>query len=146
MGSASIRKAAVRTAADGCDDTRRRDLPDLIVAGVGDIDITSSVHGNPRRRFKPRGAAAAVARLAAAGAGEGRDDTGKGELADDVVTSVGDVDDAAHAIDRDGTGFFELRLIRGSVRCSRLRGTGDDRHLPVRYDRNDLVMHRVGGV
>src|SRR3989442_1732489 len=107
--------ARVASAGDRRDRARRRQLADLVVVGVGDVDVARAVERDPgwfaelgRGRGRPVAAGGrAWARARVAVAGDRRDRPSQRQLADLVVVGVGDVD-VARTVDRHPVWFVEL--------------------------------------
>src|SRR3989442_1049231 len=107
--------ARVAGAGDRRDRPGRRQLADLLVVGVGDVDVARAVERDPGwfaelggGRGRPIAAGRrARARARVAVAGDRRDRPSRRQLADLVVVGVGDVD-VARTVDRHPVWFVEL--------------------------------------
>src|SRR5207237_1251391 len=114
VAAAGRLRAGLASARDPADLPRGRDLADLVVAGVADVDVARFVDGHPERRAQlSRGRGAGVAAIGGAGArgavaGEPGDPPAGRQLPDLVVEGVGDVD-VPGLVDRDAVGEAEGR-------------------------------------
>src|SRR5439155_190426 len=112
-------RAGGAVAGDRRDRPARRQLADLVVVGVGDVDVARAVDRDPfwkvelgGGRGRPVAARRRRARARVAVASDRRDRPARGQLADLVVVGIGDVD-VARAVDRDPGWKVELGGGRG---------------------------------
>ena len=118
-------------AGDGRQDARRRDLLDLVVGHVGDVEIAGPVHGQPRGTVQVGAERAARGDLTGtAVAGEDRQRACGRHLADLIAVVVGEVDVP-------GTVHRHPEDIRQRVTGGRPGGDGTAARAGAGHDRED---------
>src|SRR6185436_11095761 len=86
---------------------RRCNLADGVIIGVGDVEVATTVEREALRIEKPRVGAGAIHATGIAGqSGEGGDDAGWGDFADDVVVRIGD-EEITRGIEREPARIVE---------------------------------------
>ncbi len=131
----------------GGDDALAIHLPNHAIAGIGDVEVTLPIHGEPDRagdlRLGRRSAVTAIARFA--GSHDGGDDLIGPDSPDYEIVLVVDVE-VALGIKRNAGGVIEACQRRRTAVAAVLRPAvaRHGRDLAVRIDLPDDVVERVG--